>query len=111
MYVERGGDLYGFCPAKATWNPKIAETFRLLMIVAESGVMLNSGGLYDQPGWLIEALGWFLPRYQQQKISMYAKMFLGDGKKKGSLRGSQPAPPRKGQRGNNSRQLANGHIG
>ena len=34
MYVNRGGELYGFCPAKATWDPELASTFRLLMIVA-----------------------------------------------------------------------------
>jgi hypothetical protein len=82
MYVEKGGELYGFCPSKATWDPHLAETFRLLVITSETGVMLSSGGIVDQPDWYVEALGWFLPRYQQTKLGMYAKSFLGDGRPK-----------------------------
>lgn len=87
MYVEKGGELYGFCPSKATWNPAIAETFRLLMISADTGAMLVTGGIYDQPDWFVEALSWFLPKYQQTKLSLYARMFLGDGKPKGKRNG------------------------
>lgn len=105
MYVNRGGELYGFCPAKATWDPELASTFRLLMIVAETGVMLKPGGLYDQPDWLIEALGWFLPKYQVTKLSMIGNLFLGKPKKSAPKNVGPTTTPRKGAlpRGNHNR--------
>lgn len=99
--------MYGFCPSKATWNPQLVDLCKLLMITAETGAMLNQGGLTDQPEWFIESLGWFLPKYQISKLNMIAKMFVGDGKTKGKksdgLKGSQPPPPRKALSGNHNR--------
>jgi len=49
MYIQKGGDLYSFCPLKLTWNHAITERFRLLMLTAETGVMINEGGISSQP--------------------------------------------------------------
>ena len=89
MYVHRGGTLYGFCPAKATWYPDISNLFRLLSISAETGKMLKSGGISSQPAWFIDLLGWFLPRYNQTKFASNVRAVLGDGSNlKGKLGGN-----------------------
>jgi hypothetical protein len=80
MYVEQGGESYGFCPGKATWDFEAASTFKMLIISAETGRMIEEGGLYDQPDWWIDLLASFLPRYDQQKFFSRAKAVLGDPK-------------------------------
>lgn len=80
IYVTEGGNLYGFCPAKATWSHSEAQLFRLLMIAADTGAMMVHGGLEDQPDWWIDLLGWFLPAYDQVRFAMKARSVLGDGK-------------------------------
>jgi hypothetical protein len=95
MYVEPEGELYSFCPGKALWDPSLGELFRLLVIATETGVMLTEGGIEDQPSWWIDLLGWFVPRYDQQKFAIRTRMILGDGKGNKSdpiskLKGSQP---------------------
>lgn len=87
MQIEKGGDLYGFCPAKATWNPANVELFRLLVITSETGVMISAGGLEDQPSWWIDLLGWFIPQYESQKFSSRVKSVLGDDKSKNKAKG------------------------
>lgn len=99
MYVEQGGEMYNFCPGKATWDHEASAIFRMLIICAETGKMIEDGGLYDQPDWWIEMLAVFLPRYDNQKFSSRAKMILGDPKT-ASLMGQQP---RRGNGGNNRR--------
>lgn len=79
MYVERGGDLYGFCPAKATWDPQLTRTFQLLLIAAETGAMIEAGGLRDQPSWWIEQVAWFVSKYDSVKFASRMKSVLGDG--------------------------------
>jgi hypothetical protein len=82
IQLSEGGELFGFCPAKASWDVEICSQFNLLTIAAESGnVLLYDGCMLDQPTWWIEALTWFLPRYDQNKFISRAKMILGDGKK------------------------------
>lgn len=98
MYVHQGGGQYGFCPAKATWDPRIAEVYRLLVITAQTGAMLEVGGLNDQPSWWIELIGWFLPQYDTVKFTSRARTVLGEGgpstakagDKISRLAGSQP---------------------
>jgi hypothetical protein len=79
MYVYKGGDLYGFCPGKATWDSQNVKLFRILVIAAETGAMMVGGGLEDQPDWFIDMLGWFLPRFDHIKFSTKAQAVLGDG--------------------------------
>lgn len=78
MYVEQGGEMYGFCPAKATWDHNLYRLFQLLLIAAETGVMIEVGGLRDQPSWWIEQAAWFFPRYDAIKFGSRMKSVLGD---------------------------------
>jgi hypothetical protein len=78
MYIHPGGNAYGFCPGKATWDVEAAQTFRLLVIAAETGMMLESGGLTDQPSWWIELLGWFLTAYDSAKFAGRVRSVLPD---------------------------------
>lgn len=80
MYVEKGGAMYGFCPAKATWDSEATSVFRMLIISAETGTMLEVGGIYDQPDWWVELVSEFIPRYNQNKLVSIAKAFIGKGK-------------------------------
>lgn len=80
MYVEKGGAMYGFCPAKATWDTEATSVFRMLILSAETGTMLEVGGIYDQPDWWVELVSEFIPRYNQNKLVSIAKAFIGKGK-------------------------------
>jgi hypothetical protein len=61
--------------------------FRLLTIAAESGnITLYDGGIADQPFWWVDTLSWFLPFYSTQRFVSRAKMILGDGTKKSSIK-------------------------
>ena len=80
MYVEKGGGLYGFCPGKATWDTEATSVFRMLIIAAETGTMLESGGIYDQPDWWVELVSEFIPKHNQQKLISIARAFVGKGK-------------------------------
>lgn len=83
--LNKGGTLFGFCPAKATWDPVANEIFRLLVIATETGVMLEAGGINDQPDWFVENLGWFAPKYRETVFGSRARSLLGDGKNKQAL--------------------------
>jgi hypothetical protein len=79
-----GGDSYGFCPAKASWDHEAVMTFKLLILASETGKLnLISGGIYDQPDWWIDNLTWFVPKYKHTQFVTRAQMILGDGKKSG----------------------------
>lgn len=80
MQVFKGGDQYSFCPGKATWDFRMGEVYRLLVIASETGVMLKSGGLLDQPSWFVETLGWFIPSYSSARFQSRVQMVMGDGK-------------------------------
>lgn len=87
MYVEKGGTLYGFCPGKATWDSEAVGLYRLLIVAAETGTMLDNGSLSEQSDYWIELLAWFLPFYDNQKFVSRAKMILGDGSTNGPTKG------------------------
>lgn len=80
MYVHQGGTLYGFCPAKATWDNESTELYKTLIVSRECGIMLTKGGLLEQPAWFIDVLSWFTTRYDHEKFASRARMILGDGK-------------------------------
>lgn len=80
MYVHKGGTLFGFCPGKATWDYEAVGLYRLLIVSAHTGTMLDKGSLSEQADYWIELLAWFLPFYDQQKFISRAKMILGDSK-------------------------------
>lgn len=54
------------------------------MLTAETGVMIEGGGIVDQPDWFIENLFWFLPRYNSVKFYSRASSILGSDDKKAS---------------------------
>lgn len=83
MVVEPGGSPFGFCPAKASWDPEALGMFRILVLAAETGTMMEDGGLSSQPEWFIELASWFIPLYKQRKLATIARAFLGDGTKLG----------------------------
>lgn len=93
MSVAKGGEGYGFCPGKATWDQGLKVQFDELVVIAETKWPLVAGGVNDQPGWLIDLLAWFLPKYDTMKFIRKADMILGsnNGKTVGG-KGSQPAP-------------------
>jgi hypothetical protein len=97
MYVNKGGELYGFCPAKSTWDQSVVSLFRLLSLAAETGVMLERGGLNDQPAWFIEQASWFVPRYHDYKFNSRMIRVMGSVNGKGVIsNGSNRRPNRKG---------------
>lgn len=57
------------------------------MITAETGAMMEDGGLASQPDWFVENLAWFLPRYNSIKFYSRAASILGGDDKKVNPRG------------------------
>lgn len=92
MYVTKGGELYGFCPGKATWDGQTVHLFRILHVASETGAMWDDGSLSEQPEWFIDVLSWFLTKLDFAKFQTKARMVLGDGKKESS---SPKTPTRK----------------
>jgi len=80
MQISKGGSLFSFCPAKATWDLESRHVFNLLMISTETGQLYRSGGIINQPEWFIELLSEFIPVYDKIKFTNKAQMILGDGK-------------------------------
>lgn len=75
--LKPGGEPYGFCPAKATWTSDPADLLNLLTICAETGQMPYEGGLFEQPDWFVDLMGWFVPKNDLMKFSAKADMILG----------------------------------
>lgn len=80
IQISQGGERYGFCPGKATWNPEYTKIFQLMSLAAESGdYHYVEGGIVDQPSWWIENVSWFIQTYKQLQFTGRAKSILGDG--------------------------------
>jgi len=93
--IQEGGGLYGFCPAKVTWDREVGDLYETMLVCVEMQTLLISGGVADQPSWFIELLAWFAPEYNLQKFISRAKMVLGDSDNV-SKTSAQTAPrPRK----------------
>ena len=97
MYVSSAdGELYGFCPAKSTWDSKLVDSYHELCLISELKVLPKAGGLDEQDGDLIEQLSWFLQKYDMVKYMRKVEMVMGsDDKNAKALRGSQPMPRKK----------------
>lgn len=78
-----GGELYGFCPGKATWDQRTSVLYSSLIVCAETGLHWQSGGIADQPAWWMELCAWFLPRFNEMRFYQRARAILGDGKDTG----------------------------
>lgn len=92
MYVFQGGELYSHCPGKATWDQSAVSLFQLLITCAETKALPYAGGVTDQPDWIVELLGWFLPKYDMMKFIRKADMILGSTKD-----GKSTPQPRRGK--------------
>lgn len=99
MYVQKGGELFGFCPAKATWDVSTVNHFNMLVIMAETGVMPYAGGLYDQPAGIVAELSWFITKYDMMKFAGKADMILGGDPQKiqSALSASNRSSPLRGR--------------
>lgn len=80
MRIDDGGTEYGYCPGKATWDNEAVNLFRIMATCVELKQLPYSGGMLDQPDWVVELLSWFAPRYDSSKFTSRARMVLGDGK-------------------------------
>lgn len=81
MRISEGGGLYGFCPAKATWDKEAQHLFNILLLSYEMKQLLYTGGIAEQPGWYIELLSWFVNIYDDNKFYSRARSILGSDKK------------------------------
>lgn len=82
MRVNQGfGELYGFCPAKASWDSRTVAIYRALVLCAETGVQWKNDGIENQPAWWVELASWFVPAYNELRFTSRARMILGDNKK------------------------------
>lgn len=91
MQISKGGELYGFCPAKASWDKENVDYFNLLIICSETGALPYHGGIMDQEYEFIENFGWFLLKWDMLKFTQKADMILGDsGSSKGSTGPTKP---------------------
>ena len=81
MPVNKGGNLYGFCPAKVTWDNQTTTLFNTLVVAIEYGTLFTNTDLIEQPNWSVDLLSWFAITYRQQVFASRVKMVLGDGGK------------------------------
>ena len=81
MRIQEGGSMYGFCPAKSTWDKEATSLYNILVLSYETKNLLYSGGIAEQPGWFIDLLSWFVTRYDENKFYSRATAILGSSKK------------------------------
>jgi hypothetical protein len=85
--IQQGGDLYGFCPGKATWDARASVLYKALIVCDRTGIHWQSGGLADQPDWWVDIVAEFLPHIEESRFYSRARAILGDGKKQTSTGG------------------------
>lgn len=79
IYVTKGGQLFGFCPAKATWDESAVNLFRAMMTCHQSGSLWVQGAVSDQPSWFVDLFSWFSSQVDDVKFFTRARAILGDG--------------------------------
>lgn len=96
IQIQKGGALFGFCPAKATWDAGVASLFRALILADRTGANWVSGGISEQPTWWVELASEFLPRLEETRFYARARAIMGDGTKPstGASNGSHKARSR-----------------
>ena len=95
IYIHQGGGLYGFCPGKVSRDIETVSFFRMLVLIAETGVMPEAGGIFDQDPDLMEELSWFLPSYDTAKWAQKMSMIFGGV---GGNKSNLPGPTRTSQK-------------
>jgi hypothetical protein len=64
--VDKAGVPVPFCPGKAKWSENTLELFQQCLVIAETGIAPESGGLADQSDMLNEVLATFLIRWRER---------------------------------------------
>lgn len=101
------GELYGFCPGKVSRDdPGTLVLLRILMIAAETGCMLKTGGIEEQADWFVELLGWLIPKLDMVKFTSKAQMILGGGGTQADKTKALFAKQQRESRGGNIRTTA-----
>jgi len=90
MRIYDGGELYGFCPAKATWDHEAVTLYRSLIVSFNCGTMWEDGSLSEQPAWWVNLLSWFIQKYGHEVFVARAKMVLGDGSDSKKINQARP---------------------
>jgi len=80
IQIQKGGALYGFCPAKATWDARASVLFKALVVCERTGAHWEEGGIADQPDWWIDLVSEFVPMMEESRFYSRARAILGDGK-------------------------------
>lgn len=88
--------MFGFCPAKATWDARVMALYKALVVSAETGTQWTVGGIAEQPDWWVDLLSWFAPAYNESRFNSRARAILGDGSSKpgGPANGAQQGTTR-----------------
>jgi hypothetical protein len=87
IQITKGGELYNFCPGKATRDFEAVSLYNTVILTAETGALWSDGGIADQPTWFMELVTSFVPLYNELRFYSRAKAILGDGKKGNSGNG------------------------
>lgn len=98
MYVSSNkGEHYGFCPSKVARDDfETAAIYHMLVVIAETGQLLDGNGVANQPAWLIEELAWFLPKYSAYKFANQISMVFGSDEKPKQTARPERKKPRRG---------------
>lgn len=80
IQISKGGELYSFCPGKATRDFEAVSLYNAVVLTAETGALWEGGGISNQPAWYMELVTYYVPLYNELRFISRAKMVLGDGK-------------------------------
>lgn len=75
--ITKRGPFFSFCPGKATWDPELADIYRMLEIVYFTGLMPDGSDLLSQPDWFVDMLHTFLPLYDDHKFYQRQRSIWG----------------------------------
>jgi hypothetical protein len=82
MRIIEGGQLYNYCPGKATWNHENVLIYKSLLVTMNTGLGWNEGGVTDQPEWWVDLASDFSVLHSDLQFASRARAILGDGKAK-----------------------------
>jgi hypothetical protein len=99
IQITKGGELYNFCPGRATRDFEAVSLYNAIMLTAETGALWEDGGISSQPAWYMDLVSAYVPLYNELRFSSRARMVLGDGKKQGATDGNIKRPAKVHPRG------------
>ncbi len=77
IQITKGGGLYGFCPAKVTWDQQLVSIYRILVLCSETNQMPNGKPILEQDPEFLDLIGWFIPTYKSLRFAQNAQILLG----------------------------------